>query len=307
MKKLFSKITNMFCYGFTLIELLAVIAVLAIILLIAVPRVLDTINITKTKAFERNSEVLISAINTEMARDLTFDPTTLTVDNIDDILGVDNSNYLSVDVSMSGSSVNLHIIGTKSWSGLEVSGVLGAVSASGQSTVFTPDICFTFNAGAITNYDNLNPSCTSSVVIPSKINDISITTIGVNAFNAKGLVSVVLPNTIVTISDGAFYTNSISSIVIPTSVRTIGQNAFRANLLTSAVIKNGVTSLGYASFYSNLLTNVTIPKSVTSIADWVFAGNQISSLTLNQGLITIGSCAFYGDRLTNITIPNTVT
>ena len=50
--------------GFTLIELLAVIAILAIIMLIATPKVLDTINSAGTGTFTTSSQALINIAKT---------------------------------------------------------------------------------------------------------------------------------------------------------------------------------------------------------------------------------------------------
>ena len=72
---------------------------------------------------------------------------------------------------------------------------------------------------------------------------------------------------------------SLTSVVIPDSVTSIGDGAFQScRSLTSIVIPDSVTSIGYEAFRGcSSLTSVTIPDSVTSISNYAFSG--CSSLT----------------------------
>jgi hypothetical protein len=96
------------------------------------------------------------------------------------------------------------------------------------------------------------------VTIPNNINGLTVTTIGLDAFNIL---------------------TSLTCVTIPDSVTTIGINAFSSCYsLTNVTIGNSVTSIGVFAFgecYS--LTSVTIPGSVTSIG--VDAFGSCSSLT----------------------------
>ena len=88
----------------------------------------------------------------------------------------------------------------------------------------------------------------------------------------------------------------IKDLVIPNSVTTIGDFAFYGcSGLTSVTIPNSVTSIGESSFercYS--LTSVTIPNSVTSIGSYAFFGcSNITSVTsLNSTPPTINPNTF---------------
>ena len=155
------------------------------------------------------------------------------------------------------------------------------------------------SAGIITNvvYD-------TSVVIPSSINGVPVTTIGNYAFSLNNLTSVTIPNSVTTIGGGAFYSNNLTSVVIPDSVTTIGDGAFSLNNLTSVVIPNSVTTIGNYAFGANNLTSVVIPNSVTTIGGGAFTGNNLSSVYIgaNSNLTEttgIGMGAFSSSNRTN--------
>lgn len=117
---------------------------------------------------------------------------------------------------------------------------------------------------------------------------------------------VVIPNTVDTIFDYAFYyCTNISSVTIPNSVTSIGSSAFSyCSGLTSLVIGNSVTSIGQSAFYCcSGLTSVIIPNGVTSIGLDAFYGcNNLRSVNytgiidnwcgINFGSITANPIAF---------------
>ena len=105
--------------------------------------------------------------------------------------------------------------------------------------------------------------------------------------------------------------SATGDIVIPNSVTTIGDSAFYdCRGLTSIAIPNSVTGIGSSAFYDcSGLTSITIPSSVTSIGDWAFYScTSLTSITIPNSVTSIGEEAFSGCRgLTSITIPNGVT
>lgn len=73
---------------------------------------------------------------------------------------------------------------------------------------------------------------------------------------------------VVGIADSAFrYCNGLVSIIIPDSVMTIGDEAFYGCFdLTSITIPDSVTTIGYDAFaHCKNLTNVTVPSDITKI------------------------------------------
>ena len=116
------------------------------------------------------------------------------------------------------------------------------------------------------------------------------------AKNCKKLKEVIIPNTIVSISDSAFKNcSSLTNVTIPSSVTSIGNNAFKnCSSLTNVTIPSSVTSIGNNAFEDcNSLTSVTIPDSVTSIGEYSFYGcNSLTSVTIPISVTIINQYAF---------------
>jgi len=87
------------------------------------------------------------------------------------------------------------------------------------------------------------------------------------------------------------------SYIIPNTVTTIGNNAFYGCFgLTDVTIGSSVTSIGSAAFYGCAgLTNITIPNSVTSIGGSTFSGcTGLTSITIPNSVTSIDASAFSG-------------
>ena len=153
----------------------------------------------------------------------------------------------------------------------------------------------------------------TSIAIPS-----SLTSIGSNAFyNCNALTAVHITDLAawcnISFSDQPLsyahhlYLNGqeINNLVIPNSVTSIGDYAFyNCSGLTSVIIPNGVTNIGGLAFSGcSGLTSITIPNSVTSIGDYAFRYcTGLTSVTIPNSVTSIGSQAFVGCELRNILI-----
>jgi hypothetical protein len=149
----------------------------------------------------------------------------------------------------------------------------------------------------------------NSVVIPN-----SVTSIGDNAFfNCMNLKSVIIPNSVTSIGKQAFYACGQAvgntSITIPNSVTSIGESAFIYSGLTRITIPDSVKSIGSNAFRESWnLTSITIPSSLTSIEEGAFQKTGISSITIPNSVKSIGKEAFFDCRsLTSVTIGSGVT
>ena len=148
----------------------------------------------------------------------------------------------------------------------------------------------------------------ASVVIPN-----SVTFIDEGAFEScPNLTTVNIPNGITTISSTTFNgCSSLSSITIPNSVTTIGNSAFYGcSTLTSINIPNNVTTIGSSAFGGcSGLTSVSIPNSVTTIWGHAFRDcSNLTSITIPNSLTTISNYTFWNcSCLLTVTIPNSVT
>ena len=85
--------------------------------------------------------------------------------------------------------------------------------------------------------------------------------------------------------------------VIPNSITSIGDSAFYdCSELTELTLPNSVTSIGYSAFYGcGGLTELALPNSLTSIEQSAFYGcGGLTELTLPNSLTEIGIFAFVG-------------
>ena len=162
----------------------------------------------------------------------------------------------------------------------------------------------------ITGYEGEQPA---NMILPEKINGISVTSIGGSAFfGCRILRSVTIPDSVTSIGSSAFSDCSrLTSVTIPEGVTSIGNSAFSdCSSLTSVTIPNSVTSIGsYAFSDCSSLTSVTIPNSVTDIGNFAFrACSSLTSVTISEGLTSISWGLFYDcSSLTSVTIPDSVT
>ena len=132
----------------------------------------------------------------------------------------------------------------------------------------------------------------TDVVIPSLIDGKKVVAIADNAFTSAGIIPTTISNT-KKISVSYLYNDEnqiiatplgmdtrkglgITSVVIPNTVTSIGDGAFMRNQLTSLIIPNSVTSIGYKAFSSNQLTSITFPSTPITIASSAFLNNPIT-------------------------------
>jgi len=152
----------------------------------------------------------------------------------------------------------------------------------------------------------------TEAVIPTTVEGYHVTELRETFNDCKSLTSVILPNTLKTISKNTFYDcNKLTSITIPDGVTSIGDSAFtNCTSLTSVEIPDSVASIGDSAFSTCIsLTSITIPNGVTSIGTKVFNScGSLTSITIPDSVTTIRDRAFNGcGSLTRISIPNSVT
>ncbi len=127
-----------------------------------------------------------------------------------------------------------------------------------------------------------------------------------------GLKSVVFPESVTSIGDGAFPGCSLlTSIAIPDGVTNIGWYAFHeCASLVSITIPDSVVNIGEGAFSGcSSLTSITLPKGVKSIEDMTFCEcTALSSVIIPDGVTSIGDNAFMScSSLTSIIIPESLT
>ena len=177
-----------------------------------------------------------------------------------------------------------------------------------RPTVVTPPrdpLTYTTSANSIT-ITGSNPQASGALVIPAKINNLPVTSIGTLAFSGStGLTSVSIPSSVTSISTNAFSgcTSLTNFTVDPlnASFSSGGGTLFnkaKTSLLRcplgqigSYTISNTVTSIGALAFNGCIgLTTIIIPKSLTLITSDTFAGcSGLTSLTVDSLNTTFSS------------------
>ena len=180
---------------------------------------------------------------------------------------------IPADMAIGEYIITVKVIGTGNYTG-EIIATFKLLKRTSPRcfTLFYPRIITAYNC----NYKN--------VIIPSIINGVSVIGIGHNVFDYDNeLTSVIIPDSVTSIGNYAFFNNQLTSVIIPNSVTSIGMGAFSSNQLISVTIPNSVTSIGNHAFSINLLVSVIIPDSVTSIENGTFAGNPLTSVSIKRG------------------------
>ena len=162
------------------------------------------------------------------------------------------------------------------------------VAAATNTFYFDP------TTGTITKYVETD----TVVVIPSKINGVTVETIGHAAFEKSAVTSVTIPDSVTSIDDNAFgFCSQLTNISIPNSVTSIGFSAFEhCTSLKSITLPSSLRNISMFLFHNcSQLTTIQIPDSVLSIQDYAF-GNCISLETIHipVSVTSIGNRAFAG-------------
>ena len=128
---------------------------------------------------------------------------------------------------------------------------------------------------------------------------------------------IVIPSSVTSIGDSAFYGSQLSRVNIPSSVTSIGNGVFAGCMkLADITIPSGVTNIGDNAFAdcinliyagcTNLNNEVSIPSSVTNIGDNAFRNCKSLDLVINntERNVTVGSNAFEGCKSVTWEIPD---
>jgi len=143
--------------------------------------------------------------------------------------------------------------------------------------------CYTVVNNVITN----GGSCSGALVIPN-----TITGVGDNAFNARGLTSLSFETNSVleTIGDHAFAgIATLGNITIPASVKSIEYAAFTNTNITALTFASGSlleTISAYAFEGTIDIKRITIPANVVSIGERAFSQNFGLICYINLSIVT---------------------
>ena len=104
--------------GFTLVELLAVIVILAIILVIAVPKITDTIKNSKIASFESSAKTIAAqAEKKKMENEILEDAGSI---NCSDVVKLNDTDYGNCSITFDGNTAKVTLVGKGKFEGLQV-------------------------------------------------------------------------------------------------------------------------------------------------------------------------------------------
>ena len=165
------------------------------------------------------------------------------------------------------------------------------------------DFGFDATTGTIIDY---KPYARKDVIIPEKINGVEVKHIAEYAFYNKGLNSVKIPNTVISIGDLAFNCNNLGKVTIPESVEEIGSGAFKSAGLIKVTLPKNIKKIGKGAFANNKLKEFTVPKNITSIPESLVENNILESLEIPNTVSEIGAKAFKSNELSGVKFADTV-
>ncbi|MCL2353191.1 MAG: leucine-rich repeat protein, partial [Defluviitaleaceae bacterium] len=167
----------------------------------------------------------------------------------------------------------------------------------------------------ITGFELIPGVSPTAITIPAEINGLPVTEIGNNAFASTGLVTAVFEagSQVRSLGNSAFRANPLITMTLPDTVLTIGADVFRANSqMTSITVPAGLHSIGNNVFNESRLVSIDLSHTaITVIPAGAFAQvTTLNEVLLPNGLTTIETNAFnnaFGSQFQSIVIPPSVT
>ncbi len=118
------------------------------------------------------------------------------------------------------------------------------------------------------------------LVIPDTIDGLPVTKLNTCFQKQKLLQSVVVPDTVTDLDEGAFLgCTQLTSVKLPTTMRTIGKSAFSfCTVLEQIELPENLETIGESAFSNcKKLKSIEVPDSVTEIGDYAFSNCEVLS------------------------------
>jgi len=273
------------------------------------------IPVTDTPDFQWNpddKELTISHSSSNVKIYYTLDGSNPTTSSplYSDIIKIDRNNTIkaiAVQDNCVNSSINSYTINDFSKESFYVDGIYYQLSDSS-----------TINEVEVLNGKNYE----GHLEIPETVtyNDITYTVIGIADYALsynRSLTSIVIPNTVRYISHDAFQgCSSLTEVDIPGSVKTIGSDAFLFAGLKKVTFHEGLEHIGTYAFCGNhsngggneLSQSIEFPSTLKTIGNYAFENTPTlyGDIFFSEGMESIGLGAFNNTGITSVSIPSTI-
>ncbi|MBP5580920.1 MAG: leucine-rich repeat protein [Ruminococcus sp.] len=147
------------------------------------------------------------------------------------------------------------------------------------------------------------------IVIPSEIEGLPVTEIFDGAFYSEKITSIVLPDSVREISEHMCSgCPNLKSIKLPANITSVPEFAFHGCCsLEEISIPSGVTHIDRFAFYGcTSLKKVDLPDGLLTFGDNSFCDCSLESLTIPKSVTEIPSSCFGGNSFKELTIPENV-
>ena len=155
--------------------------------------------------------------------------------------------------------------------------------------IVIPDTVTTIRSSAFyTNSSTYGGESLELIKIPE-----SVTNIESHAFSGACIKTVEIPATITVLPEGMFRNSYVERVVIHGAVEAIPDECFYySQCLTDIYIPSSVKTIGARAFYHVPITQIDGAEGVISIGDNAFEGCQFTKLSLPQNVETLGNEVF---------------
>ncbi len=185
-----------------------------------------------------------------------------------------------------------------------------------EQTKYTDSSCFgIYDDGLLYAYHKNDTNCSDNLVIPARINGITVTRIRKDFHipQPKTLSNLDISNLygLTEIGDSAFtsYIGTDKDLIIPDTVTSIGQSTFVNYVGGTLSLPDNLIIVNDKAFDSYSGDSLVLPSKLEIIGSRAFTNYNGSSITLPNGLQQIGALAFmyYVGSGSDLVIPDSVT
>ena len=170
---------------------------------------------------------------------------------------------------------------------------------------------FKWTGGNSLSYNETTPITAETVVFPSSVNGVAITTINQYPFGSGNTVkNVIFSEGITKFNKSGFRGYGVETVRLPSTMTTLGQEVFRGcSSLKSINIPYGVTKIDNLTFQNcSSLTSLVLPETVTSFGTGAFSGAGFTEFVVPAGVTSIPKECFKAcASMTSITFKGNIT